>query len=149
MERRLSCGKKPIDKDGIIPASIVADFMEIILTLLERLKALAAEWERQSGRSKARLATIVVNDGGFFVRIDQPKASCTVATFERFVGFFRDPANWPSGPVPELVNQLLDGVDLRGGDISHNADVTTVAAETSPGKTDEIFPSGDAQERAA
>lgn len=43
--------------------------------------------------SKARLATIVANDGKFFRQLEQGR-DCTLRVFERFQQVFEDPATW-------------------------------------------------------
>ncbi len=63
------------------------------MTLRERLLEEAETFCAATGMSKARLATIVVNDGKFFDRIEAG-GDCTTGTFERFQTHFA--AN-PSG----------------------------------------------------
>lgn len=47
----------------------------------------ADEYCRRTGLSKARLATIVINDGKFFDRIEGG-GGLTVKTFEKFMALF-------------------------------------------------------------
>ena len=66
------------------------------LPLLDRLRVCAALWADAQDGSPARLARLVLNDGGFFTRLESPAASTTTATLERFARFLTDPANWPA-----------------------------------------------------
>ena len=81
------------------------------MTLNERLIAVSDLWAKANGRSTARLATIVANDGKMIERL-RGGAGCTVVVAERFFEFFRDPTKWRGGSVPNGVGDLLDGVDL-------------------------------------
>lgn len=77
------------------------------MTLVERLEECANVWARLSGRSLARLATIVMNDGKFFARLGQPNATTSAATLERFARYLGDSSNWPDGTVPSEVIAFL------------------------------------------
>lgn len=81
------------------------------MTLIERLQKLAALWAAAQQRSLSRLATIVVNDGKLFDRL-QGGASCTVATYERFLRFFREAGNWPEDTIPADAADLLDEIEI-------------------------------------
>lgn len=59
------------------------------MTLKEQLLQDAATFCRERKMSKARLATLVVNDGKFFDRIESG-GGFTVATFEKFQAFFSE-----------------------------------------------------------
>jgi hypothetical protein len=85
--------------------------MERALTLIERLMRLGVLWAEANGRSPARLATIVANDGKLFDRL-AGGATCTIATFERFIVFLRDPANWPAAGMPDEATGLLGSVEM-------------------------------------
>ena len=61
------------------------------MTLKDQLLNNAARFCEDKGISKARLATIVVNDGKFFDRIESG-GGFTVATFEKFERYFRNEA---------------------------------------------------------
>ncbi|WP_298808391.1 hypothetical protein [uncultured Sphingomonas sp.] len=67
------------------------------------LRTIAASYEgevsRHGGKSLARVATIVVNNGAFFTRLREGK-TFTVANLERFASWFRQSANWPLDTIP-------------------------------------------------
>jgi hypothetical protein len=73
---------------------------------MAHLRDLASEWATANGRSLARLATLVANDGKLFDRL-ATGAGCTIATYERFMRFFADPANWPGDAHSPAVEQKL------------------------------------------
>ena len=78
------------------------------MTLTDYLSRLADEWCAATGRSLVALGTQVVNDGKFFtVRLANGTAPST-RTFERFLVFFRDGANWPDNVIPLAAADLLD-----------------------------------------
>ncbi len=71
----------------------------------KQLLTLSETFGRATGRSEARVATMVANDGKFFGRIRSGK-TCSVDTYLRLKDWFA--ANWPEGtPWP-------DGVDEPG-----------------------------------
>lgn len=74
--------------------------------LIERLKAAAQQWVEANDASLARLGRAVMNDNGFFSRIDGNPVT-TTATLERFARFLGDAANWPEGIVPEEVRAFV------------------------------------------
>lgn len=80
------------------------------MTLTEHLNRLAEIWSQATGRSQARLATIVVNDGKLFHRV-AAGAGVTSTTFERFLSFFRDATNWPDGCIPPEAGDCLEGLE--------------------------------------
>jgi hypothetical protein len=100
------------------------------MTLIERLLELTTIWSAASGKSPATLSTRVVNDGKFFARIEQSR-TCSVASWEQFLGFFRDSANWPNDTIPPDAAELLGDLDAialparpssgNGDDISGSA----------------------------
>lgn len=96
-----------------------------MMTLLERLQRLGRLWADSQGRELSTLGTLVAKDGKFFARLEAGK-SCTVATFERFLAFFREAGNWPEEEIPHAAAELLD-------------DVAAIAAGPEPivGKEDE------------
>lgn len=81
-----------------------------MINLRETLLAIADAYEIASvnagGRSLARIATIVVNRGAFFERLREGK-TCTLPSFEAFIAWFSEPANWPAGVIPHAPAQLL------------------------------------------
>lgn len=69
------------------------------LPLIDRLQLVAALWVDAHAEPRptlARLGRRVVNDGGFFTRLESPAAATTTTTLEKFAGFLADPANWPA-----------------------------------------------------
>ena len=58
------------------------------MSLKEKLIQQAEEYCRANGISRARLATIVANDGKFFKRIEEQNGGFTVKMYERFQKFF-------------------------------------------------------------
>jgi hypothetical protein len=84
------------------------------LPLTELLCSVASIWAEQSGTSVARLGRLVVNDTSFFTRFDNPRASTTTATLEKFAAFLGDAGNWTEGAVPQ------EAVDL-----AHRVGITT------------------------
>lgn len=74
------------------------------MTLKQQLLAAATTYSTATGRSLARLSTVVVNDGNFFVRLQKSNGDCTTATYEKFMAWLR--ANWPAGvAMPEAVHR--------------------------------------------
>jgi hypothetical protein len=67
------------------------------------MRTVAATYEARvrqcGGKSLARVATIVVNSGSFFNRLQAGKG-CSVQNFGRFASWFRSAANWPDGFIP-------------------------------------------------
>lgn len=78
--------------------------------MIDQLILLADTWASSNNRSKARLATIVVNDGKFFKRIAASE-NCNLVTFEKFLNFFRDGRNWKDGCIPEAAVLLLERLE--------------------------------------
>lgn len=74
--------------------------------LVERLKAAAQTWADLNGASLARLGRAVMNDNGFFSRIDANPVT-TTATLERFARFLGDGGNWPDAAVPDEVRAFV------------------------------------------
>ena len=83
----------------------------------------------------ARLATVVMNDGGFFERLRQPKAGVTDGTLEKFAQFFATPAHWPGENVPEEACEFLHVLGLTGP-----------TAPLSPGSSADVSPQAEAAE---
>jgi hypothetical protein len=80
------------------------------MQLTTYLQLLADQWTFANDRTLVALGTVVVNDGKFFARIAAGTEPRT-GTFEKFLGFFRDGANWPDGRIPQAAVDLLDGLD--------------------------------------
>lgn len=66
------------------------------LSLPDRLIAAAQLWSAATERSLGALASMVVNHGSFFDRL-QERDSTTTATLQKFARFLGDAANWPEG----------------------------------------------------
>lgn len=80
--------------------------------LLDRLLAAATAWSEANDRTIGALASIVVNHGSFFDRLESPGASTTTATLEKFARFLGDPAQWPDGAVPDVVAGFVHAVGV-------------------------------------
>lgn len=78
--------------------------------LTDHLYACAELWAETSGKSVARLSTIVVNDGKFFPRLGQGRLGVTTATLEKFAEFFADAGSWPEGGIPAEVGEFIHRV---------------------------------------
>lgn len=70
--------------------------------------AYEGEVERHGGKSLARVATIVVNNGTFFQRLREGKPFL-VHNLEKCAKWFRDPQNWPSG-IPYHASVALSSI---------------------------------------
>lgn len=79
------------------------------MTLIDRLRRLAELWGSAQGKELSTLGTQVAKDGKFFGRLADGKG-CTIALFERFLAFFRDPANWPDAAIPGEAAEQLDEI---------------------------------------
>lgn len=99
--------------------------------LVERLKAAAQIWADCNAATLARLGRSVMNDNGFFSRIDANPVT-TTATLERFARFLGDASNWPDGMVPEDVWAFV-----------HVTGVSSEIEEKSTGQISDL--SGDQQ----
>lgn len=76
------------------------------MTFHSVLLELADIWTESTGRSAARLSTLVSKDGKTLGRITAG-GSCTVTMFDRFVKFFAAAENWPDGEIPTSVEARL------------------------------------------
>lgn len=83
--------------------------MECEVTLTEYLLSLARIWTEESGRGLGALGAQVANDGKFFDRL-QAGTKISVATFERFLCFFRDEGNWPAA-IPQTGTDILSALE--------------------------------------
>lgn len=95
---------------------IRAAVMDMPFSLLDRLRSAATLWADAHGATLARLGRTVINDGGFFARLESPGASTTTATLERFARFLGDGANWPDGVVPAEVGAFVHITGVRAPD---------------------------------
>jgi hypothetical protein len=75
--------------------------------MIQQLLSLSKIWCQARSLSAARLGTLVAGNSKFFDQVARPGGSCTVATFEKFLAFFRDPANWPEDVIPKDAAELL------------------------------------------
>lgn len=73
------------------------------------------------------MASVVVNHGSFFERLESPGASTTTVTLEKFARYLGDAANWPDGLVPDEVRAFV-----------HVTGITPEAAAASPGKSADL-----------
>lgn len=103
---------------------------------IDQLLKLADLWSAATGRSRARLSTIVADNGRFFGQIEKPGATCTVATFEKFLSYFRDGANWPDGLIPHDAAAVLS--NFANIATAESLADSEAHAEPSPGKIGEI-----------
>ncbi|MCZ4340599.1 hypothetical protein O4H52_03200 [Sphingomonadaceae bacterium G21617-S1] len=79
------------------------------MTLKESLIALANTWCAVHGRQLSSLGSLVVKDAKFFARVTDG-GGLNVATFERFIGHFREPGNWPGAVVPDDAAAVLQAL---------------------------------------
>lgn len=91
------------------------------IPLLERLRHAADHWSGATGRTLGALSALVTNNGSFFDRLGESRASTTTATLEKFARFLVEPANWPEGEVPADVVKF-----------AHDVGVSAAAAAASP-----------------
>ena len=104
--------------------------IEDLPKLIDRLRNCAEQWADASDKaSLARLGRLVVNDNGFFSRLESPGATTTVATVEKFAAFLVDAGNWPEGVVPN---------EARG--FAHVVGISAPLTAPSAGKGDEVSP---------
>ncbi len=102
------------------------------LTQLDRLYRAADCWTAAHEASRARLARLVVNDTGFFSRLESGKANPTLATLERFARFFADGANWPDGRVPAAAEvEVAAFCHVNGVSLSDTVPATGTPVEMS------------------
>lgn len=107
------------------------------MEFIAQLVRLGEIWSETNGRSLARLSTIVANNGQLFTQISKPGATCTVATYAKFLSFFRDGANWPDGRIPHAATELLDNF----ANIATEQETDSLAPEvTSAGNSAENSP---------
>lgn len=64
---------------------------------------------RAGGKSLARVATIVVNRGSFFDRLENGD-SFSVRNLDRMAEYFREPANWPESIIPPSALAALQSI---------------------------------------
>ena len=70
------------------------------MTLRDKLIRDARAFADANGISKARLATIVVNNGKFFKNLGEG-SDCTTGVFERFQTVFNDSAAWEAAKAAD------------------------------------------------
>lgn len=108
--------------------------------LLDRLLVSARLWAAATGRSLGALASVVVNHGSFFERLESPGASTTTATLEKFARFLVDPANWPDGAVPGEVAAFGHVTGISNGATLGDGGDTLRLPPLSRGKDGESSP---------
>ncbi len=103
------------------------------MTLEDRLVAAAELWAEARDRSLARLSTMVVNDGNFFVRLARPSATTTTATLEKFARFLIEPENWPDAGVPQEITDFahIIGVRRREAEPSPDREADAIGSDLS------------------
>lgn len=86
-------------------------------SLITRLRHCADLWAQAHDATLARLGRTVVNDGGYFTRLDSQPKGTTTASLERFAQFLGNPGNWPEGhTLPEAVQQFVAITGVHTGD---------------------------------
>lgn len=75
-----------------------------------RLVTIAQHYAAARGLSMARVATLVANNGNFFIRL-AGGGDVVTGTYNRVLDFFADPANWPDALIPDHVRPLLPVAD--------------------------------------
>lgn len=98
------------------------------------LRTLAACYEQEveahGGKSLARVATIVVNNGAFFTRLREGKPFL-VHNLEKFAAWFRNPVNWPNLAIPHDAATALSSIGRPPIDIiphAYRTDASHVAS---------------------
>lgn len=119
--------------------------MDTTLTLPDRLRTSAQLWVERTGSTFARLGREAINDGGFFTRLDQPSASCTTATLEKFARFLGDAVNWPDGAVPPEVAAFVQVVGVVP---VHKASITSAPGGQATGQIGDLSGVPAAQDAA-
>lgn len=111
------------------------------LSLVDRLRLSADLWATAHNASLARLGRAVVNDGGFFTRLENQVQGTTTASLERFARFLVDAGNWPEGV--EIPAEVIA--------FGHAVGVSAPSPAPSAGKAGGISPcvSAPCGERAA
>ena len=82
------------------------------LSLVDHLRETARIWVVANDASLTRLGKYVVNDGGFFTRLQTQVQGTTTATLEKFAAFLTDAGNWPEGAVPKEAIELAHRVGV-------------------------------------
>lgn len=109
----------PLDLCWEYPSLTVVMEQPPAYSLVDRLRSVSHLWVSAQRASLSRLALHVVNDRGFFTRLETQVQGVTTATLEKFAAFLADPANWPEGLVPQ---EALDLAHVVGVSIpeAHN-----------------------------
>ena len=81
------------------------------MTLMDCLVRLGTIWAKAHDKELSTLGTIVAKDGKFFGRIEAGKG-CNIATWEKFIGFFREAGNWPECMIPADAAEVLDEIQM-------------------------------------
>ena len=91
------------------------------MTLSDYLFQLARIWCEANLRTLVALGGVVAGDGKFFARLEaggQPRTG----TFEKFLLFFRDGANWPDMVIPLAAAEMLDQLGNIAAEASASPD---------------------------
>jgi hypothetical protein len=64
------------------------------------------------GPSLARVATILLNRGSFFVALSKGK-DCSLRNFDRCTAWFANKDNWPVATIPEPAVDALASIGMR------------------------------------
>lgn len=120
------------------------------MNLTDHLNACAELWAEASGKSVARLSTIVVNDGKFFARLGTGKLGIHTATLEKFADFFADAGAWDEGRIPAEVSEFIHRVAGITPDaaLSPDGDGPDIGPENGTDRDDEIEPRTGGQDPA-
>lgn len=87
-------------------------------------EAYEAEVLSFGGRSLSRVSTIVASNGTFFERLRQGKPFY-VHNLDRFAAWFRQPANWPMGSIPQSARDALLSIGRPACDVNTRHPETT------------------------
>lgn len=95
-----------------------ANELEIsVVRMTQQIHRIATVWAERSNRSLATLGTRLTNDSRFFDKM-AAGGTCTTKTFEKFLTFFRDAANWPDNVIPQAAADLLDNFENIASEVN-------------------------------
>jgi hypothetical protein len=103
-----ACGKFAFDEAASLPhpCGMETGYHD---ALMQTAQAYSAAVATHGGKSLSRVATIVVNRGSFFERLQQD-VSFSVRNLERFAEWFRNAENWPRGEIPQNAAEALSSM---------------------------------------
>lgn len=71
------------------------------------LLAVARAYSEATGRSLARVGTVIHNQGAFFKKLEEGGGTCTMETFDKAMRWFSE--NWPANAQwPESVRRPIN-----------------------------------------